>query len=65
MARMWAQYGADPIDRQANGDGRKLDGIADAVRELWGKVWSLRKIAKSPRRVYCECGAGVAVRREG
>ena len=65
MARMWAQYGADPRDRQANGDGRKLDGIADAVRELRGKVWSLRKIAKSLRRVYCECGAGVAVRREG
>jgi hypothetical protein len=37
MARMWAQYGADPRDRQANGDGRKLDGIADAVRELRGK----------------------------
>ena len=37
----WAQYGADPRDRQANGDGRKLDGIADAVRELRGKVWSL------------------------
>ena len=47
MAHMWAQYGADPGDRQANGDGRKLDGIADAVRELRGKVWSLQKIAKS------------------
>lgn len=38
---MGAQYGADPRDRQANGDGRKLDGIADAARELRGKVWLL------------------------
>ena len=43
-----AQYGADPRDRQANGDGRKLDGIADALRELWGMGWSLQEaIAKS------------------
>jgi len=41
-AHMGAQYGADPRDRQANGDGRKLDGIAEAVRELKGKGSSLK-----------------------
>ena len=46
-ARMGAQYGADPRDRQGNEDGRALNGIAEAVRELRDKGWSLRMIAKS------------------
>lgn len=37
----------EPWDRQANGDGRALDGVADAVRELRDMGWSLRGIAKS------------------
>ena len=45
--RIRAQYGADPSDRQGNGDGRALNGIAEAVRELRDKGWSLRMIAKS------------------
>ena len=45
-------YRPSALDRQ---------GFGDCVRELRGKVWSLRMIAKSLRRVYCECGARVAV----
>ena len=46
-ARIRAQYGTDLSDSQGNGDGRAVDGIADVVRELWDKGWSLRMIARS------------------
>lgn len=58
---MVAQYGAEFWHGQANGDGRKLDGIGDAEATEHGLVAT--DDCEECWRICCECGAYVGAER--